>query len=83
MVNIFLNKFILLLLISFAFSNYEVGDQISTEDQARNFDVCYGAEHHDIELESGRYTLGLGDYNGYTNDSGIFYVMMIEMVASW
>jgi hypothetical protein len=79
----FCNRFILLVLISLSFSVYQVGDQISAVDQARNFDVCYGAEHHGIEMEGGRYKLGLGDYNGYTNDSGIFYVMMIDMAASW
>ena len=78
-----LNKFIALILISFSFSLYQVGDQISQQDQERNFDVCYGAEHHGIEMEGGRYKLGLGDYNGYTNDTGIFYVMMIDMAASW
>jgi len=79
----FYNRFILLVLISLSFSVYQVGDQISAVDQARNFDVCYGAEHHGIEMEGGRYKLGLGHYNGYTNDSGIFYVMMIDMAASW
>ena len=83
MVSMFLNKFILLLLISFSFSIYEVGDQITLEHQAVQHDVCYGAEHHGIEPEGGRYKLSLADYNGYINDSGIFYVMMIEMAASW
>ena len=77
------NSISLIILISFSFPVYQIGDQISQEDQNRNFDVCYGAEHHGIEMEYGRYTLGLGDLNGYTNDSGIFYVTMIEMAASW
>jgi hypothetical protein len=79
----FFNSFISLILISFSFSLYQVGDQISLNDQARNFEVCYGAEHHGIEIDHGAYSLALGDYNGYTNDSGIFYVMMIDMAASW
>jgi hypothetical protein len=79
----FFNSFISLILISFSFSLYQVGDQISANDQARNFEVCYGAEHHGIEIDHGAYSLALGDYNGYTNDSGIFYVMMIDMAASW
>jgi len=79
----FFNSFISLFLISFSFSLYQVGDQISLNDQARNFEVCYGAEHHGIEIDHGAYSLALGDYNGYTNDSGIFYVMMIDMAASW
>ena len=60
-----------------------VGDQISLDHQAVQHDVCYGAEHHGIEEEGGRYKLSLDDYNGYINDSGIFYVMMIDMAASW
>ena len=74
----FCNRFILLVLISLSFSVYQVGDQISAVDQARNFDVCYGAEQNNVD----NY-LSLSDYNGYTNDSGVFYVMMINMAASW
>jgi hypothetical protein len=76
-------QFILFLFFSFLLPLYQVGDQISLNDQARNFEVCYGAEHHGIEIDHGTYSLALGDYNGYTNDSGIFYVMMIDMAASW
>ncbi len=81
--NFYFNSFITLILVSFSFSVYQVGDQISPDDQAREFDVCYGAEHHGIEQENGRYNLSFGDYNGYTSDSGVFYVMMIDMAASW
>ena len=77
------HKVTILILLSFSFSVYQVGDQISAGDQARVFDVCYGAEHHGIEGEGGRYNLSFGDYNGFTNDTGIFYVMMIDMAASW
>ncbi len=79
----FFNSFISLILISFSFSLYQVGDQISQNDQDRRFQVCYGGEEHGLEEDHGSYTLALGDYNGYTNDSGIFYVMMIDMAASW
>ena len=79
----FFNSFISLLLISFSFSVYQVGDQINLNDQARRFQVFYGGEEHGLEIDHGSYTLALGDYNGYTNDSGIFYVMMIDMAASW
>ena len=43
------HKITILILLSFSFSVYQVGDQISAGDQARVFDVCYGAEHHGIE----------------------------------
>ena len=70
-------QFILFLFFSFLLPLYQVGDQISVDDQNRRFEVCYGAEHHDT------HDLALGDYNGYTNDSGIFYVTMVWMAASW
>tara|TARA_B100000676_G_scaffold190355_1_gene187211 strand:- start:1013 stop:1258 length:246 start_codon:yes stop_codon:yes gene_type:complete len=71
-------------LISLSFCIYQVGDQISREDQAQRFNVCYGAEHHLIEEDSnGDYTLSLGDYNGNTNGNCNFNVMMIDMAASW
>ena len=82
----YFNKFLILILVSFSFTAYQVGDQISESDQNRRHDVCYGAEHHGLEEDQGHgggYTLALGDLNGFTNDSGIFYVTMIDMAASW
>ena len=84
MCSYFLNSFIALIFISVSFSAYQVGDQISAEDQLRRHEVCYGADHHNIESDGhGGYSLSLGDFNGYTNESGIFYVIMIDMAASW
>ena len=79
----FFRKILTLSIFSLMFALYQVGDQISQADQNRVFEVCYGAEHHGIEPEGGRYKLSLADYNGYINDSGIFYVIMIDMAASW
>ena len=78
-------SFILFLtMFSISFSQwYDKGDQVSLDHQAVQHDVCYGAEHHGIEMEGGRYKLNLGDYNGYINDNGLFYVTMIDMAASW
>ena len=76
-------KILFIILLSLSFPLYQVGDQISQVDQNRAFDVCYGAEHHGIEPVGGRYSLSLGDYNGFINDTGIFYVLMIDMAASW
>ena len=76
-------NFLTLSIFSLTFALYQVGDQISQADQDRVFEVCYGAEHHGIEPQGGRYNLSLGDYNGFTNDTGIFYVLMIDMAASW
>ena len=79
----FFRKILTLSIFSLMFALYQVGDQISQADQDRVFEVCYGAEHHGIEPVGGRYNLTLGDYNGFTNDTGIFYVLMIDMAASW
>tara|TARA_Y100001970_G_scaffold244195_1_gene310091 strand:- start:1003 stop:1257 length:255 start_codon:yes stop_codon:yes gene_type:complete len=76
--------FVVIFLFSISFSQfYDIGDQITLNHQAIQHDVCYGAEYHGIEQEGGRYKLSLDDYNGYINDSGIFYVIMIDMAASW
>ena len=74
-----------LFLASFIFPLYQVGDQISENDQNRYFDICYGAEEHGFNNDSGigDPVLSLGDLNGYTNGTGIFYVTMIDMAASW
>ena len=80
----YFNKFLILILVSFSFTAYQVGDQISESDQNRRHDVCYGAEEHNIEEDGhGGYSLSLSDLNGYTNDTGVFYVTMIDMAASW
>ena len=75
-----------LFLASFIFPLYQVGDQISENDQNRYFDICYGAEEHGFNNDSGTIgdpQLSLGDLNGYANGTGIFYVTMIDMAASW
>ena len=76
---------ILSLLFSFIFPLYQVGDQISQNDQDIYFDICYGAEEHGFGNDSsiGNPVLSLGDLNGYANGTGIFYVTMIDMAASW
>ena len=84
--NFYSRIFVTTIFFSLSFSVYQIGDQISESDQNRRHDVCYGAEHHGLEEDQGHgggYTLALGDLNGFTNDSGIFYVTMIDMAASW
>ena len=75
-------RFFLLLLLSFSLSqNYGVGEQISEAHQNTQFNICYGAEEHGF---GGQLvpSLSLGDFNGF-NNGGIFYVLMIDMAASW
>ena len=62
------------ILLSFLFAVYEVGEQISIEDQQQLFDIC-----------SGNYptsSLSLSDFNGDLN-GGDYKVMHIDMSASW
>jgi len=68
----------LLLLPTFIFSqSYCAGDQISSEDQNFQFEVCYA---------SGDYSVGdtwtLADFNGDLN-GGNYHVIFIDMSASW
>ena len=65
-------------------SAYAVGDTISIEHQLNEYDICYGAEEHGFgEGDHGAVTLSLGDFNGFINETGIFYVTFIDMAASW
>jgi len=82
--NFYSRIFVTAIFFSLSFSVYQIGDQISESDQNRRHDVCYGAEEHNIEEDGhGGYSLSLSDLNGYTNDTGVFYVTMIDMAASW
>lgn len=75
-------RFIILLLVSFSLSqNYSVGQQISQAHQDTQFNICYGADEHGFGDELVP-NLSLGDFNGF-NNGGIFYVLMIDMAASW
>ena len=75
-------RFIILLLVSFSLSqNYNVGQQISQAHQDTQFNICYGADEHGFGDELVP-NLSLGDFNGF-NNGGIFYVLMIDMAASW
>ena len=75
-------RFIPLLLVSLSLSqNYSVGQQISQAHQDTQFNICYGADEHGFGDELVP-NLSLGDFNGF-NNGGIFYVLMIDMAASW
>ena len=82
--NFYSRIFVTAIFFSLSFSVYQIGDQISESDQNRRHDVCYGAEEHGFEEDNhGGFSLSLGDFNGFTNESGIFYVTFIDMAASW
>ena len=64
----------LLILLSSLFALYEVGEQISIEDQQQLFDICSG--------DYPESTLSLSDFNGEIN-GGDYKVIHIDMSASW
>ena len=58
--------------------SYSVGQQISISDQQQNLDVCNGIEPN--QETDGNFSLY--DYNGDYN-GGSYYVIHIDMAASW
>ena len=68
-------KYILFVFISIL-SAYEVGDKLSYYDQLKDYDVCYGAQDHDIDDR----LLSFSDFNGSNSD---FHVFFIDLAASW
>ena len=74
-----LKKFlVLLLLLSFSFAVYNVGETVSISDQQQNLTVCNGIEPNE-ETDG---SMSLYDYNGDYN-GGSYYVTHIDMAASW
>ncbi|MBC8312053.1 MAG: hypothetical protein H8E72_07075 [Candidatus Marinimicrobia bacterium] len=61
-------------LFSFAFSIYNIGDQMSEYDQNFEYDVCYG--------EYPTETFNFSDYNGMLNGGG-FNITIIGISATW
>ena len=71
------------ILIFFIFGNilsaqtYCAGDQISTDHQDIEYEVCAGSENYDTgDL------FKLSDYNGDLN-GGDYHIIFIDMSASW
>ncbi len=65
-------------LSAFLMATYTVGDQISISDQQVLLSICNGHEPNGDSDSS----MSLSDYNGDIND-GNYYVMYIDMSASW
>ena len=66
-----------LLLSTFMFGLYNVGQTVSLSDQDITFDVCNGSNP-----QTGGGELKLADLNGDLN-GGQYYVFHIDMAASW
>jgi len=68
------NIILVICLMSFGFTAYNVGQTVSSSDQNINFSICYG------DYDSN--TLSLADFNGALN-GGSYKVIHIDMAASW
>ena len=68
-----------IILVSFAFSVYNVGQQISINDQQLTKEVCYAAPGSDLTTgdDFNLYNLN-GEYNG-----GNYHIFFLAMHASW
>ena len=68
---------LIIIIISFSFA-YEVGETISMAHQNMDYDICYAPEldpNNDGIFNFYEYN---GDLNG-----GQYYVIFLEMMASW
>ena len=72
-----MSKFLgILVFISLVFSAYNVGEQISINDQQLTKEVCYG---HSLTTGDDFNLYGLnGQYNG-----GDYHVMFLDLSATW
>ena len=70
---------ILSILISISLTYcYEIGETISNSHQNMEFDICYSSELD----PNGDGIFNLAEYNGDLN-GGDYYVIFLEMSASW
>ena len=71
------NKFSLVIIIflSFLFSGYNIGDQLSEDHQNMEFGYCYP----DTQVGN---SFSIAQHNGDLN-GGNYKVLMIEVSASW
>ena len=68
-----------IILMSLAFSSYNVGDQISISDQQLTKEVCYAPLGSGLTTGDDFNLYGLnGAYNG-----GNYHVIFIDLSASW
>ncbi|SVD14997.1 uncharacterized protein METZ01_LOCUS367851 [marine metagenome] len=67
----------LLILLSFVFANYDVGEFISETDQNLTKSTCYAGNGYEVDDN-----WKLADWNGNLN-GGHYNVIFIEMSATW
>ena len=75
---LYLHFFIIIVLFSaINCQTYDIGDQITIEDQSIELSICYGASENGNSNQ-----LALADLNGSLN-GGNYHVIMIDISAAW
>ena len=72
-----MKKIIIIILFSFSFAVYNVGQTVSQSDQNVSKSTCYAGNGYDVND-----TWKLADWNGEVN-GGTYNVMFMEMSATW
>ena len=72
-----MKKIIIIILFSFSFAVYNVGQTVSQSDQNVIKSTCYAGNGYDVNDN-----WKLADWNGEVN-GGTYNVMFMEMSATW
>ena len=72
-----MKKIIIIILFSFSFAVYNVGQTVSQSDQNVSKSTCYAGNEYEVNDN-----WKLADWNGDVN-GGTYNVMFLEMSATW
>ena len=72
-----MKKIIILILFSFSFAVYNIGQTVSESDQNVSKSTCYAGNEYEVNDN-----WKLADWNGDVN-GGTYNVMFLEMSATW
>ena len=72
-----MKKIIILILFSFSFAVYNIGQTVSESDQNVSKSTCYAGNEYEVNDN-----WKLADWNGNVN-GGTYNVMFMEMSATW
>ena len=71
-----MKNILIVLITSFCFSAYNVGDKINDNHLNQQFDLCYPSSN------SSSNSFSLSDFDGNSN-GGNYHVLVIDMSATW
>ena len=74
-----MKKLLFLIVFSFSFAAYNIGQTISLSDQGLQREVCFASENSDYSIGD---DLSLLSLNGAEN-GGDYHVFFIDMSATW